>query len=78
MLPTAGRFLDPATGGGVPHRSQEAADTTPAAAALVMSQVAGSPRGNAAKSLGRRCGSGLAVELLRSLMNFDQLTRTGC
>jgi len=29
---------------------------------------------NAAKSLGRRCGGGLAVELLRLLINFDQFT----
>jgi len=29
---------------------------------------------NAAKSLGRGCGGGLAVQLLRLLINFDQLT----
>jgi len=51
-----------------------AAATIPAAAAPAMSQVAGLLWGYSAESLGRRRGSGLAVELLRSLINFDWLT----
>ena len=41
---------------------------------LTMSQVAGSPQGDAAKSPGRCRGSGLTAELLRPLINFDRLT----
>jgi len=43
-------------------------------AAPAASQVARSPRGDAAESPGRRRGGGLAVELLRPLINFDRLT----
>jgi len=48
--------------------------TTLAAAAPAISQVSRSPWGNTAESPERRLGSGLAVELLRLLINFDQLT----
>jgi len=58
-----------------PCRSQDGGgDLTPAAAAPATNQVARSPWGNGAESPGRRRGGGVAVELLRLLINFDRLT----